>query len=379
MTTTRRGFFNTAIGVSTLALMAPGRLWAQSSAETPQDNVSMPYGDAPGVYLNYNEFPEGPCPAALAAMVKAVPYSGRYGHRLADALQEALAKQLGVPRDWILLSSGSRALLKLTPHAFAEKGHTLTVAEPGSEEFIHASSATQWPIRRVPLLDNGAHDLDRMLSEPADVIYICNPNNPTGTITPHAALEQAMRKVPATTTVIVDEAYIHFSNQPSMAPLIAQYPNLVVMRSFSQLYGMAGSRCGFAVARPEKLARYTQYTGEPELSVVTTSGCLASVQQPRLVPERKQLNAQRRDDTIRWLKQHGFTCTPSEASFFMVDVKRPSQEVVDALARQKVFISNRWKMLPTTVRVTVGTADEMATFRKVFADVMGLSAASPTA
>ena len=374
-TTSRRGFLGASLGMSALAFAAPTRLLARENAADiaiTNATATNPLGDPPGVYLNYNELPEGPCPAARKAMADAIPHSGRYSHNMIEEMHKALAEDLGVSQDWLLVYPGSGALLKLAPHAFTSSNRPLVIASPGYEDCVRGAKSAGSPIVEVPLLNTGAHDLDTMLQKPAGLVYICNPNNPTGTITPHDKLVQAIEKAPADTIVIVDEAYIHFSNQPSVIPLIASHPNLVVMRTFSKVYGMAGVRCGYAVGRPDVLASLKQFAGDPELSILAATGSIASLKQPNLVAERKLLNAKRRDKTLQWLAQQGFTCMPSEANFFMVDVKRPTQDVANALLKKGVHVSNRWKMLPTTLRVSVGTEQDMAAFRQAFAEVMGL-------
>ena len=374
-TASRRGFLGASLGMSALAFAAPTRLLArENAAEIAIHNATAtnPLGDPPGVYLNYNELPEGPCPAARKAMADAIPHAGRYSHNMADEMQKVLAQDLGISPDWLLIYPGSGSLLKLAPHAFTSNTRPLVIASPGYEDCVRGAKSAGSPIIEVPLRADGAHDLAAMLQKPAGLVYICNPNNPTGTITPHDQLVQAIESVPTDTIVIVDEAYIHFSNQPSVIPLIASHPNLLVMRTFSKVYGMAGVRCGFAVGRPEVLASLKQYAGDPELSVLAAVGCTASLKQPNLVAERKLLNAKRRDKTIQWLTQAGFTCMPSETNFFMVDVKRPTQEVVNGLLQKGVHVSNRWKMLPTTLRVSIGTEEDMAAFRQAFAEVMGI-------
>lgn len=371
----RRGFLGASLGMSALAFAAPTRLFArENTAEIAIHDATPtnPLGDPPGVYLNYNELPEGPCPAARKAMADAIPHSGRYSHNVVDEMQKLLAKDLGVPEDWLLIYPGSGTLLKLAPHAFTSANRPLVIATPGYEDCVRGAKSAGSPIIEVPLLKDGAHDTDTMLQKPAGLVYLCNPNNPTGTITPHDKLVKAIESAPADTIIMVDEAYIHFSDQPSVIPLIASHPNLFVTRTFSKVYGMAGVRCGYAVGRPEILAGLKQYAGDPELSILASVGCIASLKQPTLVAERKQLNAKRRDKTMHWMTQQGYTCMPSEANFFMVDVKRPSQEVANALLQKGVHVSNRWKMLPTTLRVSVGTEQDMAAFRQAFAEVMGL-------
>lgn len=253
--TTRRGFLGAALGLSTLAV--PRRVLAHA-IEPPQVSVSdgsetAPLNEPYGAYLNYNEFPEGPCPAAQAAIAAASPHAGHYCPGTVALLQHTLAETLQVPEAWLLLHPGSGPLLMLAAQVFTNPHRPLTTAALGYEKCSNGARTVNAPVNPVPLLSDGAHDLDRMRAAPSGLIYVCNPNNPTGTITPHDRLVAFLARVPSDTIVIIDEAYIHFSDQPSMVPLVDRYPNLLVTRTFSKAYGTGSS----SMALPARLPRST--------------------------------------------------------------------------------------------------------------------------
>jgi histidinol-phosphate aminotransferase len=222
-----------------------------------------------------------------------------------------------------------------------------------------AAQVSGAPIIKVPLADpTGAasHDIKKMVSAASTpgVIYICNPNNPTGTCTPRADIEYAVANQPKGSILLIDEAYIHLCREPRSLSFVKEGKDVIVLRTFSKLYGMAGLRMGFAIGRPDLLASLTD---------------------PDLVPSRRKIIGDIRTENLAWLKSQGYACTPSESNCFMVDVKRPGKEVQAALAAKDMYVGRIWPAWPTQLRITVGTADEMAAFRKSFTEVM----ASPTA
>lgn len=226
-------------------------------------------------------------------------------------------------------------------------------------------------MHEVPLNTEHAHDIPRMLAaDPhAGLIYVSNPNNPTGTVTPLADIERALAEKPKGSILLVDEAYIDFSDAPTCIPLVKDHPDLLVLRTFSKIYGMAGARLGITVGHPTLLEQLEVFGGYNVPAIPTLLGGIASLEDTDLLPQRKQTNARLRDETIAWLKARGFRCTASQANCFMIDVKRPAEGVVQALAERGVLIGRVWQSWPTWVRVSVGTDAEMRRFREVFAEV----------
>ena len=200
----------------------------------------------------------------------------------------------------------------------------------------------------------------------AGLIYVCNPNNPTGSITPKDDIEYLVAHKPEGAIVLLDEAYIHLSKTAVPAsPLVAADKDVIILRTFSKLYGMAGLRAGAALGRPDLLAKLRGY-GAGALPVTGMVGAIASLKAKGLVEQRRKVIAEIREETAEWLDKRGFAVLPSEANMLMVDVRRPGREVFQALLEEKVAIGRTWRSMPNHVRISIGTREEMAKFRAAF-------------
>ncbi len=256
--------------------------------------------------------------------------------------------------------------------AFTGKERGLVIADPSYDSVVGAAQAQGAKVAAVPLDAEAAHDIERMLAaaqRDAGLIYICNPNNPTGTLTPHERIVRAIERKPERSVVLVDEAYIHFSDAPSVVGLAVQRQDVLVLRTFSKLYGMAGARLGLAIGHPQLLARLERFGGHNVVPSPTAHAGLESLRDDDLVPRRKQQNAEVRERTIAWLRQQGFRCTASQSNCFMVDMRRPAELVIAELEKQRVHVGRPWASWPNWVRVTVGSEEEMQAFRSAFASV----------
>jgi histidinol-phosphate aminotransferase len=218
---------------------------------------------------------------------------------------------------------------------------------------------------KVPLTKTYAHDVKAMLAAAPDagLFYICSPNNPTGTVTEHSDIEYLVENKPKDSVVMVDEAYIHFANTTSALDLVKGGKDVIVLRTFSKIYGMAGLRCGFAIARPELVEKIMNRSGWNFMPITAVVAASASLKDPGLVSERKRINASVRRETFDWLDRNHYSYVPSESNCFMLDTKRPGKEVIEAMARQHVSIGRIWPVWPTYVRITVGTRAEMDRFQ----------------
>jgi len=323
------------------------------------------------VRINSNENPLGPCPEAIEAMFAAVRKGGRYQYEEADAFAEAFADAEGIPRDHVLPFAGSSDPLHRTVLAFTSPNRSLVVADPSYESGERAARFIGARLFKTPLTKDYAHDLRAMAqADPgAGLIYVVNPNNPTGTLTSRAEIEWLLGAKPKDAIVLLDEAYIHFCDAPRCSDLVAAGKDLVLLRTFSKLYGMAGLRAGVAMARPDLLARIVPY-GTGIMPATGMVGATASLKSKTLVAERKKINREIREGVFAFLKKHGYSFTPSVSNKFMLDVRRPGMEVVRAMAARKVYIGRGWAAMPTHVRVTVGTRDDMEKFQAALLEVM---------
>jgi len=333
-----------------------------------------------GIHIDANENPLGPSESARAAIAAIIPKGGRYEMPMQEELTGTFAKIEGLDPESVEAFAGSSEPLHYTVLAFTSKDKPLVVADPGYEAPTWAAKVSGASVIKVPLLDpKGAarHDVKAMLAAATNpgVIYVCNPNNPTGTETPQADIEYLVANAPKGTVVLIDEAYIHLSDAPSSLHFVKEGKDVIVLRTFSKLYGMAGIRMGFAIGRPELLKQISVFGGMNSLPITAMVAAKASLLDPELVPSRKKLIGDIRVENLAWLKSEGYAVTPSVSNCFMLDVRRPGREVLAAMAQKDVFIGRIWPAWPTQVRITVGTREEMATFQKTFKEVMNSSTA----
>ena len=353
--------------VAALAGAGAALPWGSERALAQLSNLGTIPDDA--VRINANEFPEGPSERALAALVEIAKRGNRYGYAETEALVSAAAKLENLAPEHFAVYAGSSLPLHHAVIAFTSPKLALVVAEPGYEAAAQAAGWIGAPVIRVPLRADGAHDLPAMLaaaqSAPVGLFYVCNPNNPTGTVTPRAEIEQLVAAKPKDAVVLLDEAYIHFSDEPTGIELVRDGKDVVVLRTFSKIFGMAGLRAGFALARKDLLGRVTGWsTGAmPVTSMVAARTMLG---EPDLIATRKRGNRERRGDLMRFFDAHGFRYTASVANHLMVDARRPTKQVIDALRAENVYVGRPWPVWPTHLRVTIGTQAEMERFKNAF-------------
>ena len=210
------------------------------------------------VLINANENPLGPCKAACDKIAEIAPLGGRYdiGGETAR-LTKVFAAQHGLKEDYIAVYAGSSEPLHYSVLAFTSPTKSFVTADPSYEAGMRAAEASRAKVVKIPLTSTYAHDIKAMVAaDPnAGVIYVCNPNNPTGTLTPKEDIVWALEHKPKGSILLVDEAYLHLSDAPDVLDMVAADKDLIVLRTFSKIYGMAGIRCGFAVGRPDLLAK----------------------------------------------------------------------------------------------------------------------------
>ncbi len=327
---------------------------------------------ANAILINSNENPLGPCEAARNAAAAMIPQGGRYQWDLTDKLVETFATAYGLKAENVHAFPGSSNPLHYTVMAYTSPTRSYVAGEPGYEAGPMAASQSGAKVINVPLTKSYAHDVKAMLAAAPDagVFYICTPNNPTGTLTSHSDIEFLLERKPKDSVVLVDEAYIHFSDAPSVIDLVKADKDLIVLRTFSKLYGMAGLRCGFAIGRPDLLDKMHDRGGWNSMPTTAVAAAAASLKDPQVVPERKRINAEIRQQTFEWLDRKGYSYIPSQSNFFMLDTRRPGKDAIDAMARQNIAIGRVWPTMPTWVRITVGTQPEMEAFQAAFKKVM---------
>jgi histidinol-phosphate aminotransferase len=325
------------------------------------------------VRINANENPMGPCPAAIEAVCKMAPQGGRYRFDQTRKFVEELAAAEGLEDTHVQASAGSSDPLHRAVLAFTGPNRPLVTANPGYEAPERAAAFMQAKVIRVPLRKDYSHDVVAMAkADPqTGVIYICNPNNPTGTVTRKEDIDFIVANKPKDCLVLIDEAYIHFAPTATPAtPLVAAGKDVMVLRTFSKIYGMAGLRAGAAIARPDLLEKLHGFGGLAMMPSTGMAAAIASLQDKKLIPERRKILTDIRNNLFAWMRSKGYDFIPSEANMVMIDARRPGREIATAMLAQKVAIGRAWPALPTHVRVTIGTAEEMAKFKTAFERVM---------
>jgi len=324
------------------------------------------------VLIDSNENPLGPTQAARDAITAIIPQGGRYCDNLTDDLIHAFAQVEGLNPELIHAFPGSSNPLHYCVRAFTSPQKSYVTADPSYEAGMHAAAAVEARVAKVPLTKTYAHDVKAMIAAGSDagLFYVCTPNNPTGTLTSHSDIEYLVENKPKGSVVLVDEAYIHFSTAASTLDLVKAGKDVIVLRTFSKIYGMAGLRCGFAIARPDLLERMMRAGGWNFMPITAVVAATASLKDADLIPERRRINASIRQETFQWLDRNGYSYIPSESNCFLLDTKRPGKQVIEAMATQNIFVGRIWPVMPTHVRITIGTRDEMSRFQAAFQKVM---------
>jgi histidinol-phosphate aminotransferase len=327
------------------------------------------------VRLNSNENPYGPSPKGRKAMNNAFDIACRYPDEQNDALIEKLAKLNGVARDQVLLGDGSGEILKLCAEVFTGKEQgKLVAADPTFEAILNHSAVNEAEVVKIPLTSNYSHDLGKMAAAAQrGLIYVCNPNNPTASITPKNEVREFIAKTPGDTVVLVDEAYFHYADSPdyeSVIPLVKNYRNLVVARTFSKIYGMAGLRCGYCVAQKEVIEKLRRHQPWDSVNIMALAAASASIDDVDQVTTGRRFNREAKALVATELGKMGYEHIPSQANFVMIDVKRPVVPLIEALKQRNVYVGRLFPALPNHMRLTIGKKTEMEAFLAAFRQVV---------
>ena len=370
MSVSRRKFAQ-LLGAGAAATLVRPRL---SFAKPTQPNATSSTAGGTVVRLSANENPYGPSPKGLQAITDSFGIACRYPDEHNNVLIEKLAKLNGINHDQILLGDGSGEILKLCAETFTgQQRGPLIAADPTFEAILKNAAANGAEVVKVPLTNSFAHDLPKMLTAArGGLIYVCNPNNPTASITPKDELRDFIAKTPRETMILVDEAYFHYADSPDYESVIAltkDHPNLIVSRTFSKIYGMAGLRCGYCVAQKETIDRMRPYQMWDSVNIMALAAASASVDDPDQVPNGQRLNSEAKMFVTSELARAGYKTIPSQANFIMIDCRRPVVPLIKAMKEQNVHVGRLFPALPNHMRVTIGKKTEMETFVSAFKQV----------
>jgi histidinol-phosphate aminotransferase len=310
-------------------------------------------------------------------MSKVLGSSGRYHYQEFPEFYAAVARNEQFEPAQILVGAGSTELLHTALDAFTSPERPLIVSDPTYEFPGEVAKASGHPVINVPLRKDYSADVKRMAQEAAkakgSLIYICNPNNPTASITPKDDIAWLVANLPSGAVLLMDEAYIHFSESPqveSALRYVRDGKNVIVTRTFSKIYGMAGLRVGVGYGKPELIAKMAPYRNNV-ISYVSSKAALAALNDSALVPERRRKMAATRKDICDWLRSKNLAFIEPHANFMMIEVGRPCRTVIDGMLAKGVAIGRPFPTYGTMVRVTLGTDQEMAKFRHAFEEVLG--------
>jgi histidinol-phosphate aminotransferase len=358
----RRKFTQTLAATAAAALVAPRLTTGAAGAMLPE---GMPEST---IQLNANENPYGPSPAALTAIKNSEPVACRYPDGAQKAMIEAVARLHGIEPENVALGCGSTQILDLCDFAFLAPDRKVVVAEPTFEAVLSYSRNLHARAVKVPLTSDFRHDLGKMAAAcdaTTGMVYICNPNNPTGTIVYKNELEGFLPRVPQSTVVLVDEAYFHFVEDrryASVAGWIGRYPNLLVTRTFSKVYGMAGMRLGYAVGQKSLITPLRERISFASANSAVLAAGLASLKDPDVVPRNRRLLNDTRRRLVREMEKDGRRVIPSEANFVMIHLGRDVGPVVEEFRKRGILVGRKFPSMAEWLRISIGKPAEMDAF-----------------
>lgn len=328
------------------------------------------------INLSSNENPYGISPKAKQAIIDMIPWSNRYSFNL-DSLKDArvtIAKYFGVAAENILLTAGSGEVLDLVPRFLNKLNANLVTAEPTFFVLPAVAKKIGFSVNAVPVGSDKGLNLPAMLSainNDTQLVYIVNPNNPTGTYLKPAAMKAFCEEASKKTPVLIDEAYLDFLDAPdneSMIPLAASNPNILVTRTFSKIHGMAGLRIGYVISHPSRIQQLEQtYFTESQIAIsdLTLAAALASLQDEEHRLQVKQKNAAARDYTIKSLKELKLQPITSYTNFILFPLGNYDGNFADFMLTKNIHLRSNTYLGEKWCRVSVGTMNEMQQFIKV--------------
>ena len=371
MPISRRTLLRTMGAGAAAAIAAPsfaqGSLGAAQAGLVESSGTIKPAGP---IRLHKNEAAYGPSHRAIAAMQEAARNgSSRYPDVESEALRTKIASLHGVTTDSVVLGCGSSEILRMAVDAFVGSRRTLISAWPTFELVGRRAQRGGAEVVAVPLTRNYAHDLDAMLARSdagTGLVYICNPNNPTGTLTRRPELEAFLRRLPVTTYVLIDEAYHHYvgesADYASFIDRPFDNPRLIVTRSFSNACGLAGARVGYGVAAPET-ARLLAQAGLPEdVNVLAAAGAIAALDDADHVRLNVQRNGDDRQEFFNQANARMLRTIDSQTNFVMLNIGQPAVDIVEHFRTRGVLVSGPFAAFDTHIRVSLGTAAQMREF-----------------
>lgn len=367
MLLSRRNFLRTVgIGAAAGTAVSLPLAGLSSAARFEPFRTLAPTGP---IRLNSNENAYGPPPKAAAAIRSAISSANRYPFAGYEGLVERIAGLHKVKAAQVVVGCGSTEILRVAAMTFLGSGKRLLQAAPTFEAIEHYAQSTGAEVISIPLAYTFAHDLDAMLGQanPATtLVYICNPNNPTASITPRHNLEAFMSKLPASCYVVIDEAYHHFAGRSGMYSSFLDEPvhddRVIVSRTFSKVYGLAGLRLGYGIAAPAVAKRMNSYLTEDSVNGVVLQAAMAALEDTETVADFIQRNQNVRQEFFNQCNIRMLKPIDSHANFVMMNIGHPAEEMIQYFRQNNVLIGRRFPAMDTYIRVSLGTPAEMKVF-----------------
>jgi histidinol-phosphate aminotransferase len=344
------------IGLSNLdAISASTDLLAKDSAN------NLP------IRLSSNENPYGPSPLARAAMIENINISNRYNWELSTELIKAVAKKNNISTSNILLGAGSTEILDLVTRLSSSKKGSFLIADPSYSYWTEAAEKLGLKKITVPLTKSKQLDLGAMLTaiqSDTRLIYICNPNNPTGSIADRVDLIKFINEVSKKSIVLIDEAYIDYTNQESLSAVAIENKNVIIAKTFSKIYGLAGARIGYAIANNKTIEQLSELKSwaSGSISVASTAAALAALNDEKFVLDALSLNKNARQFTIENLKKLNLVCIPSNTNFIYFSLTNYKKDFFEQLNNNNIIGTKIYEEQGKWTRITVGTMEEMKKF-----------------
>jgi histidinol-phosphate aminotransferase len=356
------------------------RLGAGALSTVASRHIAFADNDATGsvapskgfVRLHRNESAYGPSPKAVARMRNAVAQSATYPDAAAASLRRAIAERHGVPLDRVVLGCGSTEVLRMAMLAFADKGRTILTARPTFEPIAQLARQTGSRVVEVPLTRNYSHDLEAMrdrVDARTGLIYICNPHNPTGTLTRRDDIDAMLQTLPAGVQVVVDEAYHDFvGHAADYRTLIdrTDRPGVIVTRSLSKIHGLAGLRVGYGIAAAATAAALRSRAASDAVNVIAARAAEAALADVDYVSTCVRRIADDRQEFLNHANARMLRSIDSLTNFVMLSTGRPSAEVVDHFAKHRVLVAGPIAGFDKYIRVSIGTPADMREFWRVW-------------
>ena len=390
---TRRGFVQT-VGIGAAGAVTSSFIGARGR-ENSIWSVFEPtlHAVEPGVIcLSSNENPLGPGKTVLDAVKAAFGPNGAKPGRYSNAgsdLIDAIAKKFNVKGENVVLGCGSTQILRSATHLFTANDRPLVGTIPTYEECAGYAAMMGNPVRPVPLDSEFKIDLEKFgeAAKGAGLVFYCNPNNPTATYVGAKATREFIARVnreSPETTILIDEAYFDYVTDPdhdTHIPIAVENPRVLVARTFSKAYGMAGLRLGYAIGHPEtikKMAEWDAGSGTSSLNVLAMHAGIAAIgQDPQYIAKERERNTAVREFTLKWFSDRGMKPTASQANFMFVNIGRPAKEFRDACQAKGVKVARDFPPFEKThCRISFGTMEEMQKAVAVFDEVLKKKAAA---